>query len=81
VSGRILVWHNFQKALKAGGSTSSSGGGGGQPACTTLHWHAHPVGCLAFSGDGAHLMSGGAEGVLVRWCVGGGVDERCGGGG
>jgi NET1-associated nuclear protein 1 (U3 small nucleolar RNA-associated protein 17) len=70
VSGRILVWHNFQKALKAGGSSSNSGGSGGQPACTTLHWHANPVGCLAFSPDGASLMSGGAEAVLVR--LGGG---------
>jgi NET1-associated nuclear protein 1 (U3 small nucleolar RNA-associated protein 17) len=39
------------------------------PPCTTVHWHASAVGCLAFSADGAHLLSGGAEGVLVQWHV------------
>ena len=33
---------------------------------TTVHWHAHPVGCLCFSADGTLLLSGGEEAVLVR---------------
>lgn len=37
------------------------------PACTTVHWHAHAVGAVCFSVDGSYLMSGGQEGVLVRF--------------
>ena len=33
---------------------------------TTVHWHAHPVGALCFSTDGALLLSGGQEAVLVN---------------
>lgn len=32
-----------------------------------MHWHAHAVGCLSFSEDGAYLLSGGEEAVLVAW--------------
>lgn len=32
---------------------------------TTVHWHAHPVRTLCFSGDGTLLLSGGEEAVLV----------------
>ncbi len=47
------------------------GGGGGRVPppvpCTTVHWHAAPVGCLSFSPDSVYLRSGGREGVLVSW--------------
>ena len=36
-------------------------------ASTTLHWHAHPVGALHFTPNGASLLSGGKEGVMVNW--------------
>lgn len=36
-------------------------------ALTTYHWHAHEVKFLIFSSDGAYLLSGGSEGVLVIW--------------
>jgi hypothetical protein len=36
-----------------------------QVPVTTVHWHAHPVGCLCFSADGTLLLSGGEEAVLV----------------
>ncbi|KAF6265630.1 WD40-repeat-containing domain protein [Scenedesmus sp. NREL 46B-D3] len=84
-SGRILVWHNFPPSLAqwaklASGSTAgeeAAGPGGGAadaatvqlPACTTVHWHAHAVGSLCFSLDGAQLLSGGQEGVLVMWAL------------
>jgi len=42
------------------------------PPATTVHWHAHGVGCLAFSQDGLFLLSGGQEAVLVVWEVGSG---------
>ncbi|KAJ7619182.1 WD40 repeat-like protein [Mycena polygramma] len=34
---------------------------------TTLHWHAHAVSSLAFTSNGAYLLSGGEESVLVIW--------------
>ena len=35
--------------------------------CSTFHWHAQSVGCLQFTRDGAYLLSGGKEAVLVLW--------------
>ncbi|CAA7265897.1 unnamed protein product [Cyclocybe aegerita] len=32
-----------------------------------LHWHAHAVSSLTFSPNGAYLLSGGEESVLVIW--------------
>ncbi|PPQ99563.1 hypothetical protein CVT24_005351 [Panaeolus cyanescens] len=32
-----------------------------------LHWHAHAVSSIAFSANGAYLLSGGEEAVLVIW--------------
>src|SRR5260221_7438285 len=32
-----------------------------------LHWHAHAVSSIAFSRNGAYLLSGGEEAVLVIW--------------
>ncbi|KAJ9119219.1 hypothetical protein QFC22_003711 [Naganishia vaughanmartiniae] len=34
---------------------------------TTYHWHAHPVGAIAFTSSGAQLLSVGEENVLVIW--------------
>jgi NET1-associated nuclear protein 1 (U3 small nucleolar RNA-associated protein 17) len=34
---------------------------------TTLHWHAHAVSSIAFTPNGAYLLSGGEESVLVIW--------------
>ncbi|KAF9469861.1 WD40-repeat-containing domain protein [Collybia nuda] len=34
---------------------------------TTLHWHAHAVASITFTGNGAYLLSGGEESVLVIW--------------
>jgi WD40 repeat protein len=40
-----------------------------EPPAATVHWHAHAVGALVFSTDGAYLLSGGREAVLVIWDV------------
>ena len=40
-----------------------------EPPAATVHWHAHAVGALTFSIDGAYLLSGGQEAVLVIWDV------------
>ncbi|KIJ22075.1 hypothetical protein PAXINDRAFT_95508, partial [Paxillus involutus ATCC 200175] len=34
---------------------------------STLHWHAHAVSSVAFTPNGAYLLSGGDESVLVIW--------------
>ncbi|KAI0079626.1 WD40 repeat-like protein [Panus rudis PR-1116 ss-1] len=34
---------------------------------TTMHWHAHAVSSIAFTANGAYLLSGGEESVLVIW--------------
>jgi FOG: WD40 repeat len=34
---------------------------------TALHWHAHAVSSIAFTSNGAYLLSGGEESVLVLW--------------
>lgn len=34
---------------------------------TTMHWHAHAVSSIAFTANGAYLVSGGEEAVLVIW--------------
>jgi NET1-associated nuclear protein 1 (U3 small nucleolar RNA-associated protein 17) len=42
---------------------------------TTLHWHAHAVSSLAFTPNGAYLLSGGEEAVLVIWQIHSGKKE------
>ena len=37
---------------------------------TVAHWHAHAVRTVAFSPDGAYMLSGGDEAVLVVWQMG-----------
>ncbi|KAJ7161422.1 WD40 repeat-like protein [Mycena crocata] len=34
---------------------------------TSMHWHAHAVSSIAFTSNGAYLLSGGEESVLVIW--------------
>ncbi|KAF9454138.1 WD40 repeat-like protein [Macrolepiota fuliginosa MF-IS2] len=34
---------------------------------SSMHWHAHAVSALAFTSNGAYLLSGGEEAVLVIW--------------
>jgi WD40 repeat protein len=53
--GHVVVWHVLGDRIPS------------QPVRTSLHWHAHPVRCLAASQDGTTLLSGGREGVLVFW--------------
>ncbi|KAF0700325.1 Aste57867_9138 [Aphanomyces stellatus] len=52
--GQMQVWRQLNK-----------GKGHVQPA--KLHWHAHRVGCVAYSRDGSFVASGGEEFVLVLW--------------
>jgi NET1-associated nuclear protein 1 (U3 small nucleolar RNA-associated protein 17) len=42
---------------------------------TTLHWHSHAVASLAFTPNGAYLLSAGEEAVLVLWQLHSGKKE------
>jgi NET1-associated nuclear protein 1 (U3 small nucleolar RNA-associated protein 17) len=67
--GEILLWHNILTGAVAG----ADGGQGGLPFCGggggRMHWHAHATRSMCVSSDGAYLVSGGEEAVLVQWQV------------
>ena len=42
---------------------------------STLHWHAHAVSALSFTPNGAYLLSGGEESVMVIWQIHSGQRE------
>lgn len=75
VSGRILIWHDVQEALTLRSMQGEEEENDErpwayvEPPAATVHWHAHPVGCVSFSRDGKYILSGGQEAVLVLWDV------------
>lgn len=52
--GKILLMHRITSKMIV-------------PVISSLHWHAFPVRALKFVEDGAYLVSGAEEGVLVLW--------------
>lgn len=83
-TGRILIWHDVAAtlAVRAAELAQQRQKQGAmaiddeeeamdliEPPAATVHWHAHAVGALSFSIDGAYLLSGGQEAVLVIWDV------------
>ncbi|KAJ7492469.1 WD40 repeat-like protein [Mycena latifolia] len=60
--GNIRLWYclNDQVPIKPFGVEKKT-------QTTSLHWHAHAVSSLAFTPNGAYLLSGGEESVLVIW--------------
>jgi NET1-associated nuclear protein 1 (U3 small nucleolar RNA-associated protein 17) len=70
ITGRILIWSGLpgaaQRAAAVGGQPPDPRTAGMQ-LFEPPHWHAHSVGALCFSHDGAYLLSGGRENVLVIW--------------
>ncbi|KAH9944212.1 WD40 repeat-like protein [Epithele typhae] len=61
-SGCIRLWYCLNES-----ATIKTSGVGKTAQTTTLHWHAHAVSSLAFTANGAYLLSGGEEAVLVLW--------------
>ena len=57
--GQIRLWYCLQDGIFAGPSRER------KVQTTTLHWHTHAVTSLAFTPNGAYLLSGGEEAVLV----------------
>ncbi|KAJ7925936.1 hypothetical protein B0H13DRAFT_1973962 [Mycena leptocephala] len=60
--GNIRLWYclNDQLPVKPVGVEKKT-------QTTSLHWHAHAVSSIAFTSNGAYLLSGGEESVLVIW--------------
>lgn len=56
--GQIRIWHCLSAEEQS------------KPTIEMMHWHAHEVGALQFTTDGAYLLSGGEEAVLVTWTLG-----------
>lgn len=67
--GQIRLWHCLQDGIFAGPSREKI------VRTTTLHWHTHAVSSLAFTPNGAYLLSGGEEAVLVIWQIHSGRKE------
>ena len=66
-SGQIIIWSGLQNAAAAAAAGVTLDARTAGMTVATIHWHAHPVGALAFSSDGLYLLSGGREAVLVIW--------------
>lgn len=60
--GNIRMWYCLEDR-----PTSKPVGVEKRAQTTTLHWHAHPLSSLCFTPNGAYLLSGGEESVLVIW--------------
>lgn len=60
--GHVRLWYclNDNLAVSARGVEKRT-------QTTSLHWHAHAVSSIAFTTNGAYLLSGGEESVLVIW--------------
>lgn len=60
--GNVRLWYCLNDGLPVGVRGVEK-----KTQTTTLHWHAHAVSSLAFTPNGAYLLSGGEESVLVIW--------------
>lgn len=60
--GNIRLWYCLNEQVAA-----SAVGVEKRAQTTTLHWHAHAIAAIAFTANGAYLLSGGEESVLVIW--------------
>ena len=69
-TGKIILWHQcfpFPSTSTTAGTSAAGAVVAAQPVCSILHWHSHAVAATAFTHDGAYLLSGGEEGVMVAW--------------
>ncbi|CAL1695057.1 unnamed protein product [Somion occarium] len=68
--GVIRLWYCLNEDI-----TTLASGVRKKAPTTTLHWHAHTVSSIAFTANGAYLLSGGEEAVLVIWQLHSGKKE------
>ncbi|KAJ3556436.1 hypothetical protein NM688_g2023 [Phlebia brevispora] len=60
--GVVRLWYCLNDSIPSGLTGTEK-----RAPTTTLHWHAHAVSALAFTSNGAYLLSGGEEAVLIIW--------------
>ncbi|KAI0045205.1 WD40 repeat-like protein [Auriscalpium vulgare] len=60
--GNIRLWYCLDETIAVHAAKVEK-----RAPTTTLHWHAHAVASIAFTPNGAYLLSGGEESVLVIW--------------
>ncbi|THH12798.1 hypothetical protein EW146_g7353 [Bondarzewia mesenterica] len=68
--GNIRLWYCLDESIAVNVAAVEK-----RAPTTTLHWHAHAVSALAFTPNGAYLLSGGEESVLVIWQLHSGKKE------
>ncbi|VDB86572.1 unnamed protein product [Peniophora sp. CBMAI 1063] len=61
--GTVRIWY----CLSSDMTSQTVAGVEKRAPTTTLHWHAHAVSGLTFTPNGAYLLSGGEESVMVIW--------------
>jgi NET1-associated nuclear protein 1 (U3 small nucleolar RNA-associated protein 17) len=60
--GNIKLWYCLHDGI-----FSIASGVEKRAQTTSFHWHAHAVSSISFTPNGAYLLSGGEEAVLVIW--------------
>ncbi len=68
--GNIRLWYCLNDAIVVKKTEVEK-----RAPTSTLHWHAHAVSALTFTPNGAYLLSGGEESVLVIWQIHSGKKE------
>lgn len=68
--GNIRLWYCLHESIAAPKADMEK-----RAPTSTLHWHAHAVSALTFTPNGAYLLSGGEESVLVIWQIHSGKRE------
>lgn len=63
--GKIRVWRCLDEDFLRQAQEETEGEK--HAPSTVLHWHAHAVSALSFTPNGAYIVSGGEEAVLVLW--------------
>jgi NET1-associated nuclear protein 1 (U3 small nucleolar RNA-associated protein 17) len=68
--GNIRLWYCLQETVAVPKPDVEK-----RAPTATFHWHAHAVSTLTFTLNGAYLLSGGEESVLVIWQIHSGKKE------
>ncbi len=68
--GNIRLWYCLNDAIAVSRAEVEK-----RAPTSTLHWHAHALSALTFTPNGAYLLSGGEESVLVIWQIHSGKKE------